>query len=832
MLAATLIAGLCTVASTAPAASAPGQMPPAGGTVDVAASPTPTPARTGRPTTIAVLGDSISTATGTGQLGAEMKQNSWVTGTASWSMRGQLGIAGASAYTQAANGRRMNDMANQAWSLPANTQYVVVELGGNDLCRPSVAEMTPITTYRDQFRAGLAAIRARVPNALVFVASIPDIYNLWFIRGAPESVNPHVSDQVDQAGRARFFWDNFLGFEVPCQSLLSNPTGLSAGDIARRDQVRERNLAFNQVLAEECGAVLRCRYDDHFFFNFSSNRTSPPHGPLLPRNQWGFEDRDISHNRKTGSIDWSGLCPTNFTYDGCGDHFHPSVFGQQKLAAAGGFASYQFDADTTPPVVTLTPSRAPDGGDRYASEVTVGVTGTDAAGVRGYEVRVHQPDGSVGPWQAHVGATPPPVNVAAEGQTWVEARALDVNGNLSGSTTLGVNVDPDAFGQLSGTVTDSGTGAPVAGAWVAVLRTSDLTIAGGGEANAGGDYLAEVPAGSYFLYVIDPTGGHTAGFHGPPTTVVVPGGGFVDADPAMAPTRGTVTGTITETGPNTAIAGSWAIALNNGGVPETGVVANGSGQFSLPGLSPGNHFVTYVDPAGAHPTRFYPNSPNVPSATLVNVTAGGTATRNGSLPTQTAVGTGAALTGTVTQAGTGIPLANVFVIALNAADFSIARGGVTNGSGAYNLDVVAGGYKIVYLDATGLHNAEWNDNQPATNLGGAATVTAPAATNASLDPNTGSMSGSVTDDPSGDPVAAAWVLAIGPNGIAGGAITAANATYIINNLPPGTYRAAFVDPTGGHTLEYHQNSPDFAGATPFNITAASNTTINAALAQS
>ena len=67
---------------------------------------------------------------------------------------------------------------------------------------------------------------------------------------------------------------------------------------------------------------------------------------------------------------------------------------------------------------------------------------------------------------------------------------------------------------------------------------------------------------------------------GAPTTVVVPADTVVDVDPTMAPTRGTVVGTITETGPNTAIAGSWALALSNGGVPQTGVVANGPGQFT------------------------------------------------------------------------------------------------------------------------------------------------------------------------------------------------------------------------------------------------------------
>ena len=191
VLAAALLAAGLAGAPGAAAASAPR----ATGQTAAArlAAPAPTPARTGTPTSIAVLGDSISAATGTGQLSAEMKQNSWATGTVSWSMRGQLGIATANAYNQASNGRRMVDLAGQASSLPTSTQYVVIEMGGNDLCRPSVGEMTSPASYRAQLQSGLAAIRARVPNALIFVASVPDIYNLWFLRGAPASVNPYVS---------------------------------------------------------------------------------------------------------------------------------------------------------------------------------------------------------------------------------------------------------------------------------------------------------------------------------------------------------------------------------------------------------------------------------------------------------------------------------------------------------------------------------------------------------------------------------------------------------------------------------------------------------------
>jgi len=501
-----LVASLWLVTTPAPSAATPSAE------AVVQAAPAPTPARTGSPTSIAVLGDSISSATGTGQLSAEMPQNSWVTGSVPWSMRGQLAIPNGSAYNQASNGKRMGDMDDQAASLPTSTQYVVVELGGNDLCRPSVGEMTSTTDYRNQFRAGLAALKARVPNASIFVASIPDIYNLWFIRGAPSSVNPYVSDQKHQEGRARFFWDNFLDIEVPCQSLLSDPQSLAPADANRRLAVRARNEAFNAVLRDECGAVLRCRYDDDFFFDFSSNRANPPDGPLLPRNQWGFEDQDISHNRHTGAIDLSGTCPVAFAYAGCGDHFHPSLIGQQKLANAGHATSYQWSTDATAPTVALTAARPPDGAGKYGSSVSVSIAGSDASGVRGFEVRVHHPNGTVGAWQEHVGAAPP-VTVSATGQTYVEARALDNNANLSASSVLAVNLDPDAFGGLSGTVVDQ-DGGPLAGITVTRHAAATQGVQQGVTTGSDGGYdFGTVLAASYKLRFTDPTGAHVDEWH-------------------------------------------------------------------------------------------------------------------------------------------------------------------------------------------------------------------------------------------------------------------------------------------------------------------------------
>lgn len=402
------------------------------------------------------------------------------------------------------------------------------------------------------------------------------------------------------------------------------------------------------------------------------------------------------------------------------------------------------------------------------------------------------------------------------------------SGAANGNINLNWNFPASATG-ISGTVRETGTLTPQVGSWVAILRTSDFSLAAGTVTDGNGDYSAQLPPGTYFVYVIDPSGAHVAGFFGPPTTITVNAGQMTDVDPVRASTRGRITGTITESPSGTPIGGALAVALTSAGGFEGGAVANGSGAYDLAGLPTGNHYVGFIDPNGNHATRFFPNSPSVPAASLVNVTAGGNTTTNVGLPVQTGSGTGATLSGTITETGTGTPLSGVWVLALNAADFRMAKMAITNGSGNYSMNVAGGGYMVSFVDPTGLHAIEWHNNQPATNLGGATTVTAPSVVTAQLDRTTGSITGTITTDPGGTPISGAWALAIGPNGPAGGAITAGNGTYTINGLPVGTYRIAFVDTSGTRLTEYFDNATTFEAATPFSVTAGGSTTKNAGL---
>ncbi|MCB1016810.1 MAG: carboxypeptidase regulatory-like domain-containing protein [Acidimicrobiales bacterium] len=460
--------------------------------------------------------------------------------------------------------------------------------------------------------------------------------------------------------------------------------------------------------------------------------------------------------------------------------------------------------------------------------------------VAGFEVWVAEDGGEPRVWRTGDATTTADTFTGRNGSTYeFWSVAWDTAGNKEeppaapDATTV---VDLGTTG-IDGTVR-APTGATVPGAWVAALRSDDLSLAGADVAGAAGRYSLEVPAGAYLLYLVDPSGAHQAGFHGAPTTVTVTEGGTERVDPEMASLRGVLTGTVTDAGTGAALPGAWALVLRatgpDAGAFESAGLAGGSGRFTRRGLAPGQHLVGWVDPSGAHAPRFAPDSPSAAASTPVAVAAGDSTTSSGGLPAQAPVPGGQALAGTVTD-GAGAPAPGVLVVALRAADFQLARGAVTAPDGTYSLDLVDGTYFVVFLDPTGRHAREWYDDRPSpgdpsTGLDTATPVTAPGTADAELTATTGSIAGTITDADGGGPVEGAWVVAIGPTGELRGAVTGTDGGYAISGLAPGTYRATFADPLGGRVQEFWDGGLDFGAATPFPVVAGATAAIDADLA--
>ncbi|GAA1764263.1 SGNH/GDSL hydrolase family protein [Luedemannella helvata] len=202
------------------------------------------------PTSIAALGDSLSTGFGSCLLPASCERNSWSTGTGSQvdSHYRRLLSVGADIRDQTYNfaqpKARAADLASQAArAVEAEPQYVTLQIGANDACRPSIGDMTPVATFRAQVDDALRTIKRDLPRARVLVVSIPDIYRVWQLGHGRELVTD--------------VWNGRI-----CPSLLADPTSMTKAAKDRRAAFRARVNAYNKALAAACKAYGRhCRYD-------------------------------------------------------------------------------------------------------------------------------------------------------------------------------------------------------------------------------------------------------------------------------------------------------------------------------------------------------------------------------------------------------------------------------------------------------------------------------------------------------------------------------------------------------------------------------------------
>ena len=167
------------------------------------------------PAKMAALGDSITQAMDSCGY-KDCPAYSWATGTQASvaSHASRLRAAGDSAlvaFNDAVSGSTSAALLGQARNaVTQGADYVTIEIGANDACTSTVAGMTPVTTFESNVTAALAAIAAGRPGATIFVASIPNLQNLW-------SVN-----------KSKFGAQLVWSLAKICQSMLANPTSTKA----------------------------------------------------------------------------------------------------------------------------------------------------------------------------------------------------------------------------------------------------------------------------------------------------------------------------------------------------------------------------------------------------------------------------------------------------------------------------------------------------------------------------------------------------------------------------------------------------------------------------
>ena len=412
------------------------------------------------------------------------------------------------------------------------------------------------------------------------------------------------------------------------------------------------------------------------------------------------------------------------------------------------------------------------------------------------------------------------------------------------SNTVNVTVTiPSGHGLVAGQVTARIFGNAVSGVLVAALDKDTFAVVGLDTTAVDGTYAMLVPAGGVFFYLADPAGGHIATFaQNSPTTIA--DGQTLTLNPQLNRALGGIEGRITDEGSGTGLTNGLALTTNAlTGQMSIGASTDGFGFYVIRNLRSVGYWVALLDLSGGHAPRYYNGATSPAGATTVNVVGGalqviGTST----LPAQTPPGGAAHLQGTVTGAG-GAALSGVAAIALRAGTFEYVGGDLTDGSGTYDIAVDAGSYIVGFADPGGSHLFEWYADQPGSGLATATPVAtsagSPDVADASLGTLYGSLSGTVTEDGSGNPLQDMWVFAIDSTGsVVGVAKTAANGTYTISNVPAGGIRVRILDITGNHVPEYYDDhagpnaGTDYPSATIVPITGGATTTVSAGLALS
>ncbi|HEX7292573.1 MAG TPA: SGNH/GDSL hydrolase family protein, partial [Conexibacter sp.] len=141
------------------------------------------------PNSMAATGDSITRAFNTCSFPfIDCPQNSWATGTEatvnSFYLRireRNRGIEGR-ANNDARSGARMSNLPEQVnTAVSQRVEYLVVEMGANDVCTSEVGTMTTVASYRTNFETAMRTVTERLPSTRISVGSIPNIYQLWSV---------------------------------------------------------------------------------------------------------------------------------------------------------------------------------------------------------------------------------------------------------------------------------------------------------------------------------------------------------------------------------------------------------------------------------------------------------------------------------------------------------------------------------------------------------------------------------------------------------------------------------------------------------------------------
>jgi lysophospholipase L1-like esterase len=214
------------------------------------------------PNSMAALGDSITRAAladnSIGGLNFGQPEHSWSTGYEAGDgvdshyerIRAANPAINGNNFNLAESGANMADLPGQASAaVSSGAQYVTIQMGGNDVCADSTAEMTSVASYTSNFTTALNTLQAGLPDATILVTEVVRVKRVYDV------------------GKSNFgCLLKWYTFEWCNNVLINGSTQRNAADV--------RNIEYNNVLRSICQQRGLPFDDDVFEWQFARGNLS------------------------------------------------------------------------------------------------------------------------------------------------------------------------------------------------------------------------------------------------------------------------------------------------------------------------------------------------------------------------------------------------------------------------------------------------------------------------------------------------------------------------------------------------------------------------------
>lgn len=339
---------------------------------------------------------------------------------------------------------------------------------------------------------------------------------------------------------------------------------------------------------------------------------------------------------------------------------------------------------------------------------------------------------------------------------------------------------PLSAATISGTVTDAGTHAALPSMTVQAYDASGV-LKGSATTDAAGHYSLTLNGGAYHVLAFDPAGTYATNFYADAesfesSALLTLSTSLTNINFALV-RGGTIAGTVTSTS-GSPLSAITVAAYNADGTRRGFTTTDASGHYQLV-VPPGSFLVAAYDDALAYLPLVSPAAMQVDAGTTSRVDFHLTR--------------GALISGTITDALTGAPIANANVaVYVNEAQLATV---MTDAAGHYRLLIAPATVRVLAFDPTGVYATTFAPNAESFDTSTRYTLAAADALTLNLQLiRGGRIAGHVTDAGDGTPLASMTVAAYNADGTTRAFTTTdANGAYTLV-VPPGGYRIGAYDP--------------------------------------